>query len=121
MGGNQTDPLNYLPAFSDFSLSDIQKEKEMPSASLTSIVGQASFFRYNLTPKSHDPKEQKQQQFTLWKFKDYYYHAFVHNLHLKTASVYRFYMPRTIVELDIRELKENFSLGKTPSRSYQYG
>lgn len=70
-------------------------------------------------PKPQDPEEQKQQQLTLWEFKDYYYHAFVYNLPLKPASVYRFYTPRARVELDIRELKESFPLGKIPSRSFQ--
>lgn len=61
---------------------------------------------------------EEQEQLTLWEFKDYIYHVFVHNLPLKPASVWRFYKPRARAELDIRELKESLPLGKIPTNNF---
>ena len=60
---------------------------------------------------------EEQGQLTLWEFKDYIYHVFVHNLTVGPASVWRFYKPRARAELDIRELKESLPLGKVPTLS----
>lgn len=67
-------------------------------------------------PKPEDQDEQRQP--TLWEFKDYFYRVFIHNLPLSPASVFRFYKPRARIELDIRELKESFPLGKVPTNSF---
>jgi len=66
--------------------------------------------------KPDTPEEQG--QLTLWEFKDYIYHVFVHNLPVGPASVWRFYKPRARAELDIRELKESLPLGKVPTNSF---
>lgn len=67
-------------------------------------------------PVPQDPEERK--QLTLWEFRDYFYHVLVHNLPLQPASVWRFYKNRARVELDIRELKESFPLGKIPTNNF---
>ena len=67
------------------------------------------------------PKPQRADlatQLTLWEFKDFFYHAFVSNLPLKPAAIYRFYTGRANVELDIRELKEALPLGKIPTTRF---
>jgi len=67
-------------------------------------------------PKPHPAEETA--QLTLWQFKDFFYHAFVTNLTLRPAAVYRFYTERANVELDIRELKESLPLGKVPTTRF---
>lgn len=67
-------------------------------------------------PKPEKPE--KERQLTLWKLKDYFYHVFVTNLPLKPAAVWRFYKLRARVELDIRELKGSYPLGKIPTNSF---
>jgi hypothetical protein len=65
------------------------------------------------------PQDQdKDEQMTLFKFKDYFYHTFVTNLNLSAPSVWHFYRKRARAELDIRELKESFPLGKIPTNSF---
>ncbi len=60
----------------------------------------------------------EENQLTLWEFKDYFYHTFVTNLTLSPERVWHFYKPRARCELDIRELKESFPLGKIPTNSF---
>lgn len=67
-------------------------------------------------PKPQDESETMQR--TLWVFKDYYYHTLVSNLSLSAPAVWYFYKKRCRAELDIRELKESFPLGKIPSNSF---
>ena len=67
------------------------------------------------------PKPQRADtatQLTLWEFKDFFYDAFVSNLPLKPAAIYRFYTGRANIELDIRELKESLSLGQIPTTRF---
>jgi len=63
-------------------------------------------------------KLEEELQLTLWEFKDYFYHLFVSNLHLEPQAIWHFYKKRARVELDIRELKESFPLGKIPTNSF---
>jgi hypothetical protein len=48
----------------------------------------------------------------------YGYRVYVTNLPLRADKVYYFYRGRANVELNIRELKENFALSKIPTNSY---
>jgi hypothetical protein len=67
------------------------------------------------------PKPEKAEealQLTLWEFEDFFYHAFVSELRLKPAAVYRFYKGRANAELDFRELKESLPLGQIPTTSF---
>lgn len=67
-------------------------------------------------PRPH--REDETQQLTLWEFQDFFYHAFVSNLSLKPAAIYRFYTGRANAELDLRELKAALPLGKVPTTSF---
>lgn len=62
--------------------------------------------------------KEKENQLTLWEFKDYFYHTFVTNLPLDPENVWHFYKPRARCELDIRELKESFPLGSIPTNGF---
>jgi len=62
--------------------------------------------------------EEPNAQLTLFKLKKHVYQVIVTNLSLSPESVYRFYICRCAVELNIKELKENFSLIKIPSRAF---
>lgn len=55
---------------------------------------------------------------TLFAIKDYSYRVLVSNLPLQPQSVWRFYCHRANQELLIRELKNNFTLAKIPSRLF---
>lgn len=63
-------------------------------------------------------REEERRQVTLWQFQDFFYHAFVSNLPLTPAAIYRFYTDRANAELDIRELKEGLPLGKIPTTRF---
>jgi len=65
-------------------------------------------------PKNQDEDE----QLTLFKIENYFYHLFITNLDLPAPSIWHFYRKRARAELDIRELKESFPLGKIPSNSF---
>jgi len=67
-------------------------------------------------PRPH--REDETQQLTLWEFQDFFYHAFVSNLPLKPAAIYRFYTGRANIELDLRELKTALPLGKVPTTRF---
>jgi hypothetical protein len=67
-------------------------------------------------PKPDRPEEET--QLGLWEFKDYFYHLFVTNLAIEPQAVWHFYRKRARAELDIRELKESFPLGKIPTNSF---
>lgn len=58
------------------------------------------------------------QQLTLWQLKNYWYHVLVTDLPLTPPAAWRFYCQRARCELDIRELKEGFPLGKIPSQNF---
>ena len=62
--------------------------------------------------------EEPGAQLTLFTLKKHAYQVIVTNLSLSPESVYRFYIDRCAVELNIKELKENFSLIKIPSRAF---
>jgi hypothetical protein len=74
--------------------------------------------RFIFVRRPKPEKVEKTLQLSLWEFKDFFYHAFVTNLRLKPDSVYRFYVKRANVELDIRELKESLPLGKIPTKKF---
>ncbi|MBI1747144.1 MAG: IS1380 family transposase [Acidobacteria bacterium] len=71
--------------------------------------------RFVVVRRPKPPREEEAGQLTLWEFHDFFYHAFVSNLPLKPAAIYRFYADRANAELDIRELKEALPLGKIPT------
>jgi len=62
--------------------------------------------------------EEPSAQLTLFELKKHAYQVIVTNLSLSPESVYRFYIGRCAAELNIKELKENFSLIKIPSRAF---
>lgn len=65
------------------------------------------------------PESQEEElQLRLWKDRDYFYQVFISNLTLAPEGVWYFYKKRARVELDIRELKESFPLGKIPTNSF---
>ena len=64
------------------------------------------------------PAEEEQDQITLWQDKAYFYQTFVSNLPLPAQSIWHFYRKRARAELDIRELKESFPLGKIASNNF---
>lgn len=64
------------------------------------------------------PAEEEQDQITLWQDKAYFYQTFVSNLSLPAQSIWHFYRKRARAELDIRELKESFPLGKIASNNF---
>ncbi len=74
--------------------------------------------RFILVRRPKPPREEEAGQLTLWEFHDFFYHAFVSNLPLKPAAIYRFYTGRANAELDIRELKEALPLGKVPTTRF---
>lgn len=74
--------------------------------------------RFVIVRRPKPQSEEEQAQLTLWEFKDYFYHAFVTDLSLKPAAVYRFYTGRANAELDIRELKRSLPLGKVPTARF---
>lgn len=74
--------------------------------------------RFILVRRPKPEKAEETLQLTLWEFEDFFYHAFVTNLRLKPAAVYRFYKGRANAELDIRELKEGLSLGQIPTTRF---
>ena len=67
-------------------------------------------------PRPH--RDEEAGQLTLWEFQDFFYHAFVSNLPLKPAAIYRFYTDRANVELDLRELKAALPLGQIPTTRF---
>jgi len=74
--------------------------------------------RFILIRRPKPEKAEEALQLTLWEFEEFFYHAFVYNLRLRPAAVYRFYKGRANAELDIRELKESLSLGQIPTNSF---
>ena len=54
----------------------------------------------------------------LFPSRRYGYRVYVTNLPLRAGKVWYFYRGRANVELNIRELKEHFALGKIPTNSY---
>jgi hypothetical protein len=55
---------------------------------------------------------------TLFALGHYAYHAYVTNLDLQPAAVWRFYNDRARLELLIKELKYNYGLGHIPTRRF---
>lgn len=74
--------------------------------------------RFILVRRPRPEQAEETLQLTLWEFKDFFYHAFVYNLPLKPAAVYRFYRARANAELDFRELKDSLPLGQIPTTSF---
>jgi len=74
--------------------------------------------RFVIVRRPRPPRHEETSQPTLWEFQDFFYHAFVSNLSLTPAAVYRFYTGRANLELDLRELKEAFPLGKIPTTRF---
>ncbi len=74
--------------------------------------------RFILVRRPKPEQKEVAQQLSLWEFEDFFYHAFVTNLSLRPAAVYRFYTARANAELDLRELKEALPLGKIPTTRF---
>jgi len=62
------------------------------------------------------PKESNQLQ--LFTVERYAYQVFVTNLPLAPANIWYFYRGRAIIEIIIKELKENYALAKIPTNSF---
>ena len=58
------------------------------------------------------------QRTTLFRVRNFDYRVLVTNLHIEPEAVWRFYTDRGFQELLIRELKNAYSLGKIPTRSF---
>lgn len=63
--------------------------------------------------------EKETDQPCLFQTQRYGYHVYVTNLKLRPDEVWHFYRRRAGIELDIRELKESYALGKIPTNDYQ--
>ncbi len=57
-------------------------------------------------------------QLTLFKLGRYHYQVFVTNLSLQPLNLWRFYNDRAGIELIIRQLKSDYSLGAIPTRHF---
>jgi hypothetical protein len=68
--------------------------------------------RYRLPEKETD-------QMCLFQTERYGYQVYVTNLKLRPEKVWYFYCRRARIELDIRELKESYAMGRIPTNSYQ--
>ena len=74
--------------------------------------------RFIVVRRPRPPKDEEAKQLTLWEFQAFFYHAFVSNLPLRPAAIYRFYTNRANAELDLRELKGGLPLGKVPTTRF---
>lgn len=63
--------------------------------------------------------EKDSEQLTLFTLKRYAYQVFVTNLPLRAEKIWYFYKSRAAMEVLIRELKENFALGRIPTNDFQ--
>jgi len=75
-------------------------------------------YRFSVIRRPKPKDDNEAPQLTLWEFNDYLYHTLVSNLSLDSPGVWHFYKRRCRAELDIRELKESFPLGKIPSKYF---
>lgn len=62
--------------------------------------------------------EEPTPQLTLFTLHKYAYHVLITNLPLNPESVWRFYKQRARVELNIKELKLDYSLAKIPTKKF---
>jgi len=62
--------------------------------------------------------EKPSEQPTLFTLKRYAYQAYVTNLPMKSEYVWYFYRQRAAIELNIKELKEDYVLAKIPTNSF---
>ena len=67
----------------------------------------------------HPLPEKETDQQCLFQTERYGYQVYVTNLKLRPEEIWYFYRRRARIELDIRELKESYALGKIPTNSYQ--
>lgn len=67
----------------------------------------------------HRLPEKETDQLSLFRTERHGYQVYVTNLDLRPEEVWHFYRRRAGVELDIRELKESYALGRIPTNSYQ--
>lgn len=74
--------------------------------------------RFILVRRPKPERKEEALQLSLWEFQEFFYHAFVTNLEMQPAAVYRFYTDRANAELDLRELKEGLPLGKIPTTRF---
>ncbi|PIX26076.1 MAG: hypothetical protein COZ68_02270 [Deltaproteobacteria bacterium CG_4_8_14_3_um_filter_43_13] len=74
--------------------------------------------RFIVVRRPKPESQEEELQLRLWKDRDYFYQVFISNLILTPEGVWHFYKKRARVELDIRELKESFPLGKIPTNSF---
>ena len=63
--------------------------------------------------------EQPSNQLTLFTFEGYSYQVIVTNINIKPEWVWKFYRGRWLIEQDIKELKENFTLTNIPTKQWQ--
>lgn len=66
-------------------------------------------------PQPEDPTE----QLTLFKMGRHHYQVLVTNLTLKPLNLWRFYNNRAGIELIIKQLKADYTLGNIPTRHFQ--
>lgn len=64
------------------------------------------------------PTEEDPAQLTLFQLDNYAYHVIVTNLNLEPENVWHFYNQRCAVELIVKELKQNYPLGRIPTRLF---
>lgn len=62
--------------------------------------------------------EKPTEQTTLFTLKRYAYQALVTNLPMKPENVWYFYRGRAAIELNIKELKEDYALAKIPTNNF---
>ena len=62
--------------------------------------------------------EEPSAQLTLFAIGNYSYQVLVTNLNLNPLNLWKFYNKRAAVELLIKELKENYPLGKIPTKHF---
>jgi hypothetical protein len=74
--------------------------------------------RFIVIRRPKPQSEEEELQLRLWQTQDYFYQVFISNLTLEPEGIWHFYKKRARVELDIRELKESFPLGKIPTNSF---
>jgi hypothetical protein len=72
--------------------------------------------RFVAIRKRLDTHEPEPTLFTLGRFA---YHAYVTNLPVGPARVWRFYNDRARLELTIKELKQDYALGEIPTRCFE--
>ncbi len=74
--------------------------------------------RYRFVVLRRLQPDEASEQLTLFKLGKYHYQVLVTNLELQPLNLWRFYNGRAGVERIIRELKQNYPLGKIPTHHF---